>query len=94
MCRLCGWEIEGWEHVLEGCRMGVREEGRKRWMEERVKEILAGDGSGERWMMELQKKRKGEWKWEDEGWRGGGAGRGKDREDRRHENGSERGECK
>lgn len=57
-CRLCGWETEGWEHVLERCKRGTND-GVERGIQERVKEILAADGSGEEWMKELEREREG-----------------------------------
>ena len=51
-CRLCGWELESWEHVVEIC-MGERERGGR----ERIREILEEDGRGESWMKRLQERR-------------------------------------
>ena len=53
-CRLCGWELESWEHVVEIC-MGERERGGR----ERIREILEDDGRGESWMKRLQERREG-----------------------------------
>lgn len=51
-CRICGWEEETWEHVLERC-----EEGRGVNIGERIREILDDGGGGEEWMEELERKR-------------------------------------
>ncbi|XP_066590571.1 trichohyalin-like [Prorops nasuta] len=53
-CRVCGWETEGWEHVMDRCG-GYGE--RDRGIEERVKEVLEGDGRGIGWMKELERRR-------------------------------------
>lgn len=63
-CRVCGWEEESWEHVLERC-----EEGCGRNIGERIREILDDEGGGERWMEKLERKRgEGEFR---EGWEAG-----------------------
>lgn len=59
-CRLCGWELESWEHLVEVCM----EEGRGRGREKIVK-ILEDDGRGEAWMKSLQNRRR--WKEEEMG---------------------------
>jgi len=52
MCRLCGGEIESWEHVWEECRMW-KERGNKSWQEVYGR-ILGEDGEGEGWMKEVE----------------------------------------
>ena len=54
VCRICEWEEETWEHVVEVC---MREEGRGG--RERVIEILEDDGRGEGWMRKVQELREG-----------------------------------
>ncbi|XP_024883228.1 uncharacterized protein LOC112461981 [Temnothorax curvispinosus] len=56
-CRICGAEAESWEHVLEWCaRDKEREE--KEGISERIKRILDSKGEGEKWMAELERKRR------------------------------------
>jgi len=57
MCRLCGGEIESWEHVWEECRMW-KEKGNKSWQEVYGR-ILGEDGEGESWMREVEAERGG-----------------------------------
>jgi len=54
LCRVCGWEIESWEHVLDSCSGGGGEGGLSR---ERVKMILEEGGGGEVWLRELERER-------------------------------------
>lgn len=51
-CRLCGWEEESWEHVVE-VYMGEGKDGGK----EEILRILEDDGRGESWMKRLQDRR-------------------------------------
>jgi len=51
-CRLCGWEEETWEHVVEVC---MRKEGGGGKM--RIEDLLDEGGGGEGWMKRLQKRR-------------------------------------
>ena len=53
LCRVCGYERESWEHVLERC-IGDEEEGKS--VGERVKWILDGCGQGERWIKNLEER--------------------------------------
>jgi len=55
-CRLCGWEEETWEHVVEVC---MREEGDGK---KRIVELL-NEGGGEGWMKKLQKRREDQGVW-------------------------------
>lgn len=48
LCRVCGREEEGWEHVLERCERGDEKWEMKNKIHKREMKILAGDGSGER----------------------------------------------
>ncbi|XP_066585599.1 cilia- and flagella-associated protein 251-like [Prorops nasuta] len=72
-CRICEWETEGWEHVMERC--GNMED--ERGIEERVRDVLRGDGSGLVWMRELEgrrnrketRKRKSEGRMSEDGWK-------------------------
>lgn len=59
MYRVCEGEGEDWNHVLERCMGGMGEGGEKEGIEERVRRILAGDGTGEKWLVEIEKERKG-----------------------------------
>ncbi|XP_011881792.1 PREDICTED: golgin subfamily A member 6-like protein 1 [Vollenhovia emeryi] len=52
-CRMCGGEVESWEHVLERCE----NEG-SRWERGKVLELLHEKGGGYEWMKELMEKRK------------------------------------
>lgn len=57
LCRACEKEEEGWKHVPERER---GREGDEKWemeneIHERVIEILAENGSGERWMKEIER---------------------------------------
>lgn len=54
-CRVCGWETETWEHVLEHCTRKVKE-GETR----RVEEILGEYEKGAAWMKKLEERRRGE----------------------------------
>lgn len=51
--RICGWEEETWEHVVEIC-MGEGAGGGR----EEILKILSDDGKGEKWMRRLQERRK------------------------------------
>jgi len=51
-CRLCGWEEETWEHVVEVC-MGEKGGSGK----EMIVKILDEGGGGEGWMKRLQGRR-------------------------------------
>jgi len=67
ICRVCGGEMETWEHVWEGCRKGSIE--RESW-EEAVGWVLGEGGEGEWWMREVEGERKrildeGEEKWKE-----------------------------
>lgn len=53
MCRMCGSEMESWEHVLTRCMDGG--EGFER---ERVRELLDEKGGGYDWLKSLMEKRK------------------------------------
>lgn len=48
LCRICGWDEKGWEHVLERCRREGEDEEIRKEIYERIKETLAEDGTGER----------------------------------------------
>jgi len=53
-CRICGWEEETWEHVVEICMREGDEGGR-----EKILRILDDSGNGEKWMRKLQERRNG-----------------------------------
>lgn len=55
MCRVCGGELEDWEHVIDRCE---RKEEELIGMDERVRWILDDCGQGEEWMRGLEEKRK------------------------------------
>lgn len=59
-CRLCGGEIESWEHVWERCRSWT--EGGGNWQEV-CERMLGGEGEGKKWLRggngEMENKRKG-----------------------------------
>jgi len=55
LCRLCGNGLETWEHVWEECRSWKKRKGES-WQEASGK-MLEGDGEGEVWMKEMEKKR-------------------------------------
>lgn len=81
VCRVCRGEGENWEHILERCMRGFGG-GEKERIEGRVRRLLAGDGTGEEWLKELEMmRRRGEGervrerRREEE--RGGGGGRGR-----------------
>lgn len=48
LCRICGWEEEGWEHVLEKYRREGEDGEIRKGIYERIKEILAEDETRER----------------------------------------------
>ena len=52
MHRLCEWELETWEHVVEECMREEEGDGR-----EKILKILENDGRGEKWMRRLQERR-------------------------------------
>ena len=54
LCRICGYERESWEHVLERCT-GDEDEGKS--VGERVIWILEGSGQGEKWIKNLEERR-------------------------------------
>jgi len=54
-CRLCGGEVESWEHVWEGCRRW--EEWEESW-QEAVKWVLGEKGEGEEWMRRMERERR------------------------------------
>ena len=54
LCRICGYERESWEHVLERCT-GDEEE--RKSVVEKVIWILDGSGQGEKWIKNLEERR-------------------------------------
>jgi len=56
ICRVCGGEVETWEHVWKGCKKGSIE--RESW-QEAVGEVLGEGGEGEWWIREVEEERKG-----------------------------------
>jgi len=56
-CRLCKGEMETWEHVWERCREW--REGGGCW-QEAVYRILGEEGTGEKWMREIEEERRKE----------------------------------
>jgi len=57
LCRLCGAEMETWEHVWERCRRWREED--SSWQEV-AGTILGEDGGGEEWMKEVERERERE----------------------------------
>jgi len=57
MCRLCGGEIESWEHLWEKCRTWKEGGGERGWQEV-VGMILGDKGEGEKWMREVEEERR------------------------------------
>lgn len=55
-CRMCGREVESWEHVWERCR-SWGEEGGGSWQGE-VRRVLGEDGEGEWWMRMVERERR------------------------------------
>jgi len=55
LCRLCGYEVETWEHVWEECKSW--KEGTGESWQEACSWVLGGDGGGETWMRELEEER-------------------------------------
>jgi len=53
-CRLCGTELETWEHVWEGCRKWRENE--ESW-QKAVGWILREEGEGEEWMRKVERER-------------------------------------
>ncbi|KAK0169531.1 hypothetical protein PV328_011925 [Microctonus aethiopoides] len=53
-CRVCGWGVESWEHVWDGCWEGGREKG---W-QEAVGVVLGDEGEGEDWLRLLEEWRR------------------------------------
>ena len=54
MCRVCGYDSESWEYVLERC---IGDEEERKSVVERVKWILDDCGQGAKWMKSLEERR-------------------------------------
>lgn len=58
-CRLCGGDMETWEHMWEDCR-SWKEGGGGSW-QEIYGRVLGEEGEGKSWMREVEEKRR-KWK--------------------------------
>lgn len=55
LCRVCGFGLEDWGHVLERCAKGSSSVDEGQRVNARVRWILYENGQGEKWISELER---------------------------------------
>ncbi|XP_043464490.1 uncharacterized protein LOC122499949 [Leptopilina heterotoma] len=57
MCRMCGFQVEDWKHVLEECMGEIEVGGVEGGIGDKIKWILDENGKGEKWIERLERMR-------------------------------------